>query len=43
MFGPWIFAVLCVLSSFAIILLGIKELVAVPLACSECHITVNVL
>ena len=30
-------AVLCVLSSFAIILLGSKELVALLLLCSECH------
>ena len=34
------FAVLSVLSSFAIISLGKRELVALPLLCSECHVPV---
>ena len=37
------FAVLCALSSFAIILLGKREPVALLLLCSECHVTVIVL
>ena len=37
------FAVLCVLSSFAIISLGKRELVALLLLCSECHGAVIVL
>ena len=42
MLGPC-FAVLCVGSSFAIILLGKRELVALLLLCSECHVAVVVL
>ena len=34
------FAVLSVASSFAIILLGKRELVALLLLCSECHVAV---
>ena len=37
------FAVLCVVSIFAIISLGKRELVALLLLCSECHVTVIVL
>ena len=37
------FAVLCVLSSFAIISLGKRELVALLLFCPECHAAVIVL
>ena len=37
------FAVLCVLSGFEIILLGKKELVALLLLCSECHVAVIIL
>ena len=37
------FAVLCVLSSFAIISLGKRKLVALLLLCSECHVAVIVL
>ena len=37
------FAVLCVLSSFAIISLGKIELVALLLLCSECHVTFIIL
>ena len=34
------FAVICVLSSFAIISLGKRELTALLLLCSECHVSV---
>ena len=37
------FAVLCVLSSFAIISQWKRELIALQLLCSECHVTVIVL
>ena len=37
------FAVLCALASFATISLGKRELVALLLLCSECHVTVIVL
>ena len=40
--GLALFAVSCVLSSSAIILLGKRELVALLLLCSECHVTVIV-
>ena len=32
------FAVVCILSSFAIMLLGKRKLVALFLLCSECHV-----
>ena len=35
-------AVLCALSSFAIMLLGKRELVALLLLCPECHVVVLV-
>ena len=34
------FAVLCVLSSFASVSLGKRELVALLLLCSECHVAI---
>ena len=37
------FAIVCVLSSFAIIWLGKRELVALLLLCSECHVAVIVI
>ena len=44
MLGPcFYFTVLCFLSSFAIISLGNRELVALLLLCSECHVAVIVI
>ena len=37
--SPFCFAVICILSSSAIIPLGKRELVALLLLCSECHVT----
>ena len=44
MLGPcFVFAVLCVLSSLTIISLEKRELVALLLLCSECHVAVIII